>query len=170
MMKKQICIRMCECVKFLHDNHVIHRNIKPDSFVILSTAVYITDFSFAIESQKEVQNSTVVGTIKYISPEILGRQSYTQSVDIYSLLMVLYEIITGEYYYDSCIRSSGKYINDSMDNVDLLEIILKRRKEVVISQSIHPALARMFFDNLSIYENNSRSSLPSIIELIKKYL
>jgi len=90
-------------VEFLHKNHVIHRNLKPD--VILCTldtrgflsTLAITEFDSAKAISKKKQAKTQIGTPSYMSPEVFctdGSVPYTHKVDVWGIGMLLYELIT----------------------------------------------------------------------------
>ena len=87
-----------------HKNHIIHRDIKPHNIIMTKDGVAkITDFGIA----KAVSNSTInafgttVGSVHYFSPEH-ARGGYTdEKSDIYSLGVVLYEMLTGKLPFDA---------------------------------------------------------------------
>ena len=87
-----------------HANHIIHRDIKPHNIIITKDGVAkVTDFGIA----KAVSNSTInafgstVGSVHYFSPEH-ARGGYTdEKSDIYSLGIVLYEMVTGKVPFDA---------------------------------------------------------------------
>lgn len=86
-----------------HSNHIVHRDIKPHNIIITKDGVAkVTDFGIA----KAVSNSTInafgstVGSVHYFSPEH-ARGGYTdEKSDIYSLGVVLYEMVTGKLPFD----------------------------------------------------------------------
>eukprot|EP00005_Dracoamoeba_jomungandri_P001442 CAMPEP_0174255292 /NCGR_PEP_ID=MMETSP0439-20130205/4639_1 /TAXON_ID=0 /ORGANISM="Stereomyxa ramosa, Strain Chinc5" /LENGTH=950 /DNA_ID=CAMNT_0015337415 /DNA_START=280 /DNA_END=3132 /DNA_ORIENTATION=+ len=93
---------MAKGLNFLHSNGIMHRDIKPDNFLVISKSLRapvsckVADFgtSRSIKNEYEVFNHTAgLGTPIYMAPEILDRQSYNLSVDVYSfgiMLWVLY--------------------------------------------------------------------------------
>ncbi|CAD8202405.1 unnamed protein product [Paramecium pentaurelia] len=81
--------------KFLYDNNIIHRDIKPQNILYLNGVYKIADFGLARVYQ-ENDDLTKAGTLKYASPQqILGQQKFTNSADIFSLGIVCYELIFG---------------------------------------------------------------------------
>ena len=88
-------IQTCLGVKYLHDNNIIHRDIKSSNILINSTDnLYITDFgSCKVFKNENTLTNTQIGTPYYISPEILSKKEYSYKVDIWSIGCVLYEMI-----------------------------------------------------------------------------
>ncbi|MEG4440642.1 AAA family ATPase [Microcoleus sp. AT9_B5] len=99
-----IAIQLADTLGKLHDNQIIHKDIKPTNIIINPTTlkVKITDFSIATRLSRETQAlshpTLLEGTIAYISPEQTGRmnRSIDYRTDFYSLGVTFYEILCGE--------------------------------------------------------------------------
>ncbi len=87
-----------------HGQHVIHRDIKPHNILLSDQGVVkITDFGLAkvlYEDSELTKIGEVVGTPRYMSPEQVNGEPLTFHTDIYSLGVVLYELIAGKSVYD----------------------------------------------------------------------
>ncbi|HXF16610.1 MAG TPA: serine/threonine-protein kinase [Burkholderiales bacterium] len=90
--------QVAEGLQYAHEGHIIHRDIKPANIMVLNDGlVKITDFGIARMRTNEVKTMTgmILGSPKYMSPEqVSGKRADTRS-DIFSLGVVLYEMLTG---------------------------------------------------------------------------
>jgi len=90
--------QVAEGLQYAHERQIIHRDIKPANIIVLNDdRVKITDFGIARMRTNEVKTMTgmILGSPKYMSPEqVSGKRADTRS-DIFSLGVVLYEMLTG---------------------------------------------------------------------------
>ena len=98
----QLLDQIASALEFAHRQHVIHRDIKPGNILLDEDGnAYLADFGIAkdltsVPSGLTVEN-TVMGSLDYVSPEQARGEPVTSRTDIYSLGVVLYELITGEH-------------------------------------------------------------------------
>ncbi|MBR6359720.1 MAG: serine/threonine protein kinase, partial [Lachnospiraceae bacterium] len=92
-----ISIQIAQGMEAAHDNHIIHRDIKPQNIMISRDGkVKVADFGIAKVVSTNTFTQTTVGTVHYLSPE-QARGGYSdERSDIYSLGVTLYEMLTGE--------------------------------------------------------------------------
>jgi serine/threonine protein kinase len=86
---------------YAHSKGVIHRDIKPSNIIVSpDNRVYITDFGISLshndESKRLTSTGTAMGTPEYMSPEQCQGDEITQQSDIYSLGIILYEMLCGD--------------------------------------------------------------------------
>ncbi|MCA9874960.1 MAG: protein kinase [Anaerolineales bacterium] len=99
-----LCEQIMSAVQYAHERGIIHRDIKPDNIMIdASGKVYLTDFGIAQMAAVPglTQSHATIGTPLYMAPEQMRSQPLTIAVDIYSLGMLLYYMVTDHYPYDS---------------------------------------------------------------------
>ncbi|HZP92252.1 MAG TPA: serine/threonine-protein kinase, partial [Burkholderiales bacterium] len=93
-----IAAQVADGLQYAHERQIIHRDIKPANIMVLNDGVVkITDFGIARMRNNEVKTMTgmILGSPKYMSPEqVSGRRADTRS-DIFSLGVVIYEMLTG---------------------------------------------------------------------------
>ncbi|EEQ81993.1 hypothetical protein NCER_101373 [Vairimorpha ceranae BRL01] len=94
-------IRMILCgLEYLHSNNIIHRDIKLANILIKENSIKICDFGLSCYASKN--NFSVCGTEDYIAPEIINKESYTKSVDIYSAGKVFSTLLDLKNVTDPC--------------------------------------------------------------------
>ena len=93
-----MCEQVCSALDHAHERGIVHRDIKPANIMILNSGmVKVTDFGIAkMVSMGMTQTGLVLGTPNYMSPEqVKGRQVDGRS-DLFSLGVILYDLVTGE--------------------------------------------------------------------------
>lgn len=96
-----ISIQVAQGIEAAHDQRIIHRDIKPQNMLISRDGkVKVADFGIARAASSQTMNSTVVGSVHYISPEQAKGGRVDNRSDIYSLGVVMYEMMAGRPPYD----------------------------------------------------------------------
>ncbi|ELP91491.1 protein serine/threonine kinase, putative [Entamoeba invadens IP1] len=102
-LRVKIMIDAAKGILYLHENGILHRDIKPDNFLILSLDLYekvnakLTDFGSSRNVNMLQTNMTFtkgIGTPTYMAPEILKQQKYKKSADVYSFGITMFEVIS----------------------------------------------------------------------------
>ncbi|MBQ8730633.1 MAG: serine/threonine protein kinase, partial [Lachnospiraceae bacterium] len=112
-----IAIQIAQGIEAAHNNHIIHRDIKPQNVIISREGkVKVTDFGIARAASANTINSNAMGSVHYISPEQARGGYIDEKSDIYSLGISLYEMITGKVPFegDSTVTIALQHINEEL--------------------------------------------------------
>lgn len=119
-----IGVQIAQGMQAAHDNHIIHRDIKPQNIIISKEGkVKVTDFGIAKAATSNTITSNAMGSVHYISPE-QARGGYSdEKSDIYSLGVTLYEMLSGSVPFagDSTVTVALAHIQEEAEVLDKLE-------------------------------------------------
>ena len=91
-------------VKYLHKYGIIHRDLKPDNIMLTESNdkghIKIMDFGLSKILGKKEKTSDGFGTLTFVSPEVLIRKPYNKEIDIWSIGVILYLILSGDLPFD----------------------------------------------------------------------
>lgn len=113
-----ISIQMATGIKAAHDQHIIHRDIKPQNIIIsIDGKVKVTDFGIArATTSTQTISTNVMGSVHYTSPEHARGGNVDEKSDIYSAGITMYEMITGHVPFDgdSTVSVAIKHLQEEI--------------------------------------------------------
>ncbi|MBC1499837.1 Stk1 family PASTA domain-containing Ser/Thr kinase [Listeria weihenstephanensis] len=117
-----IMLQIVSAVAVAHSAHIVHRDLKPQNILIDHDGVVkITDFgiAMALSETSITQTNSLLGSVHYLSPEQARGGMATQKSDIYSLGIVLYELLIGKVPYDgeSAVSIAIKHLQASIPSI-----------------------------------------------------
>ena len=174
---KAVFSQMLDSLGYVHEQNLVHRDIKPSNFMVTpSGVVKLMDFGIAknmdTNSSEYTQTGTGVqmGTPMYMSPEqITETKSVTPQSDIYSLGVVLWQMVTGEKPYDmktlSTFQLQMKIVQEElpMTNTNwdtIIEKAIQKNSEERFhsSNDFKNLINKLFSEHKEINENESKST------------
>ena len=124
-----LALQICGGLELAHSAGLVHRDVKPQNLLVREDGVVkIADFGIAraAEATNLTQIGSVLGTAAYLAPEQAAGEPVTAAADIYSLGVVLYELLTGRTPYDF---------------KTLAELVVKQREEPVAAiRDVEPSV------------------------------
>lgn len=125
----QIINGICEGLYYLHQKHILHLDLKPANILLDDNMVpKLADFGisrFFDEKQSGVTTSSMMGTMGYLAPEFYGGRKITSKLDIYSLGIVIIDILTGEKGYpdvDNVLERWRNRLEKKQEDTQLLQV------------------------------------------------
>ncbi|KAL3979965.1 hypothetical protein ACER0C_018515 [Sarotherodon galilaeus] len=149
-----VCLSVLKALSYLHTQGVIHRDIKSDSILLTSDGrIKLSDFGFCAQVSKEVpKRKSLVGTPYWMAPEVISRLPYGTEVDIWSLGIMVIEMVDGEPpYFNEPPLQAMRRIRDNLP---------PRLKE---SHKVSTVL-RSFLDLMLVREPSQRATAQELLQ------
>lgn len=117
-----IMLQLTSGLACAHDAYIIHRDIKPQNILILENGlVKITDFgvAMAMNNSQLTQTNSLLGSVHYLPPEQVGGKGSTMKSDIYSLGILMYELLVGKIPFsgENHVEIALKHMQDALPSV-----------------------------------------------------
>lgn len=152
--------QIAAALSFAHKNHIIHRDVKPHNVMITPNGTAkITDFGIAkaVNAATIVDNTDgIIGSVHYFSPEQARGGYVDEKSDIYSLGIVMYEMLTGRVPFDG----------DKPVNIALMHINGEMTPPSKLVAGVPPALEHIIMKCTDKYPVNRYASADELIEAL----
>ena len=117
-----IMLQITDGMSVAHDSYIIHRDIKPQNIMILENGlVKITDFgiAMAMNATQLTQTNSVMGSVHYLPPEQANGKGATLQSDIYSMGILMYELICGKLPYrgENAVEIALKHLKEALPSI-----------------------------------------------------
>lgn len=131
--------QICDALDYAHAAQIVHRDIKPSNIILLpGDRIKLTDFGIArIMTEPRMTRTGIIGTLDYMSPEQARGEDVDHRTDIYSLGIVLFEMVTGQppFQADSPSATLLKLVSEPMPSSRTLSPAVSAEMESVISKA-----------------------------------
>lgn len=148
-------IEIARALGAAHERQIVHRDVKPHNILIDPEGrAKITDFGIARSLSEEglTMAGRVLGTTDYVSPEQALGQPVTPQSDVYSLGIVLYEMLTGDvpFHGDSPVAVAMKHVREDLPDVQARRPELSAATAAVVDRAVAKDLARRYPDAAAV--------------------
>ncbi|XP_051265101.1 serine/threonine-protein kinase PAK 6b [Dicentrarchus labrax] len=148
-----VCEGVLQALSYLHSQGVIHRDIKSDSILLtLDGRIKLSDFGFCAQISKDIpKRKSLVGTPYWMAPEVISKTPYGTEVDVWSLGIMVVEMVDGEppYFSDTPITAMKKLRDETAPSVKNI-------------QRVSPVL-KDFLDRMLTRDTQQRSSATDLL-------
>ena len=121
-----------DALEYLFKKDILHRDIKPQNILINNNTIKISDFGFAKSFEKNELITTFCGSPLYMAPEIILNREYTYLSDVWSLGVVLYELLVKKHPY-KCDTRDDLWSQIKSQNLDIdFDLIESQNKKLFI--------------------------------------
>src|SRR6188472_503396 len=142
--------QMLLAARFAHRRNVIHRDLKPHNVMIGEEGdVKVTDFGIARAGASDItQAGAIMGTAQYLSPEQAQGRPVTEASDVYSIGIVLFEMLTGRAPFDgdSAVAIALKHVNQPPPSVRQFVPSIPPELEAVVTKALAKDVADRYND------------------------
>lgn len=159
----KIFLQVAEALKFAHENGIIHRDVKPQNVLVTGNGIFkVTDFGIAraITSSTLTRTGTMMGSVQYFSPEQAQGKPVDRTTDIYSLGIMLYEILSGRLPFEG----------ENPVSIALKQVQEEAPPLSSVNRNISPAVNRLVMKSLSKDPGERYQDMDEFIRAAKQVL
>ncbi|HEX2016891.1 MAG TPA: PASTA domain-containing protein [Solirubrobacteraceae bacterium] len=135
-----LVIQILRAARFAHQRGIIHRDLKPHNVIVdAEDQVKVTDFGIARAGASDMtETGSIMGTAQYLSPEQAQGHAVNASSDLYSVGIVLYELLTGQVPFDgpSAVTIALKQVSEQPSAPSLLNAAVTPELDAVVLRAL----------------------------------
>ncbi|XP_065111159.1 serine/threonine-protein kinase PAK 6 [Paramisgurnus dabryanus] len=171
-----VCEAVLQALAYLHSQGVIHRDIKSDSILLsLDGRIKLSDFGFCAQISKDIpKRKSLVGTPYWMAPEVISKSPYGTEVDVWSLGIMVVEMVDGEPpYFSETPVAAMKRLRDelapSVRNVHQVSPVLKDFLDRMLTRDpLERASATDLLEHPFLLQASSPQCLVPLVEQYRK--
>ncbi len=130
-----ISIQIANALEVAHSNNIVHRDIKPQNILVTKEGgIKVTDFGIARATTSNTITTDTMGSVHYFSPEQARGRYVDFKSDIYSLGIIMFEMVTGKLPFDGdgVVQLAMKHINEPLPDMKKLNKNISNSLEKII--------------------------------------
>ena len=148
-------VEIARALAYAHQRHIVHRDVKPQNVLIdAEGSAKVTDFGIARSLDQEglTADGRVLGTTDYVSPEQALGHKVTGQSDLYSLGIVLFEMLTGQVPFrgENQVAVAMKHVRDALPDVQRLRPEVSSALAAVLERATAKDLHHRYADDLEL--------------------
>uniref|UniRef100_A0AAV2JGY0 non-specific serine/threonine protein kinase n=1 Tax=Knipowitschia caucasica TaxID=637954 RepID=A0AAV2JGY0_KNICA len=171
-----VCEAVLQALAYLHSQGVIHRDIKSDSILLtLDGRVKLSDFGFCAQISKDIpKRKSLVGTPYWMAPEVISKSPYGTEVDVWSMGIMVVEMVDGEPpYFSETPVAAMKRLRDepapSVRNINQISPVLKDFLDRMLTRDpLERASATDLLEHPFLLQCGSPQCLVPLVEQYRK--
>ncbi len=155
-----IMMQITDGMAHAHDAYIIHRDIKPQNILILDNGlIKITDFgiAMALNATQLTQTNSVMGSVHYLPPEQANGRGSTIKSDIYSIGIVMYELLTGSVPFkgENAVEIALKHMKEKLPSVKKINPVIPQSIENILLKACAKNPKNRYDDVREMYKDLS---------------
>lgn len=170
----EVCANVCQALQYAHDRNLIHRDIKPGNILLAEDgSVKVADFGIAraIDANTVTETAAILGTAAYLSPEQAQGKPVDARSDLYSLGVVLYELLCGHQPFtgDSPVTVAYQHVQELATPPGDLDPTVSDAAEAIVMRALAKNPSNRYGDATEFREDllrartGGRVSAPAVL-------